>query len=45
MKVAHSQTKLSAKQRDVLLTTLQARFEKNRSRHDGLEWSKVAAIA
>ncbi len=31
------------KQRDELLRTLQARFEKNISRHKGLEWSKVRA--
>jgi uncharacterized protein DUF4256 len=34
---------LSAKQRDDLLTTLQARFEKNMNRHKGLDWSKVQA--
>ncbi len=32
---------LSPKQRDELLKTLKARFEKNPSRHPGLEWSKV----
>jgi Protein of unknown function (DUF4256) len=34
---------LSKKQRDELLRTLQARFEKNLNRHEGLEWSKVQA--
>jgi hypothetical protein len=32
---------LSAKQCEELLTTLKARFEKNRSRHKGFEWDKV----
>jgi hypothetical protein len=32
---------LIAKQRDVLLTTLRARFEAHVSRHVGLEWSEV----
>lgn len=32
---------LSAKQRDELLTTLKARFEKNMERHKGLEWTQV----
>lgn len=35
--------KLSAQQREALLTTLKARFEKNTSRHKGVEWSKVQA--
>jgi hypothetical protein len=34
---------LSLEQRDELLKTLKARFEKNNSRHEGLEWSKVQA--
>jgi hypothetical protein len=34
---------LSAKQREKLLKTLKARFEKNRNRHKGLEWIKVKA--
>ncbi|HET9305275.1 MAG TPA: DUF4256 domain-containing protein [Candidatus Sulfotelmatobacter sp.] len=34
---------LSKKQRDELLRALQARFEKNMKRHQGLEWSKVQA--
>ncbi len=38
-----SSANLSKKQRDELLATLQARFEKNMSRHKGLEWSQVQA--
>ena len=34
---------LTAKQRDELLRTLKARFEKNMNRHKGLEWAKVQA--
>jgi len=34
---------LSPEQRDELLAALKARFEKNMSRHKGLEWAKVAA--
>ncbi len=34
---------LSAEQRDKLLRTLQARFEKNMNRHAGLDWAKVQA--
>ena len=33
---------LSPAQRDALLATWQARFEKHRQRHVGLEWAKVA---
>ena len=32
-----------AKQREELLRTLKARFEKNMNRHKGLEWAKVQA--
>jgi hypothetical protein len=32
---------LSAGQRDELLKTLKARFEKNMNRHKGIEWAKV----
>ena len=31
----------SREQREELLRTLKARFEKNRNRHKGLEWTKV----
>ena len=34
---------LSAKQREELLGTLKARFEKNLGRHKGLDWAKVQA--
>ena len=34
---------LSPKQREELLRTLKARFEKNMNRHNGLEWAKVQA--
>lgn len=34
---------MNAKQREELLQVLQARFEKNMSRHKGLEWAKVQA--
>jgi Protein of unknown function (DUF4256) len=34
---------LSPKQREELLRTLKARFEKNMNRHKGLEWDKVQA--
>jgi len=35
--------KLSPRHREQLLSTLKARFEKNLSRHKGLEWGKVRA--
>jgi len=35
--------KLSAQQRDELVTALKTRFEKNMNRHKGLEWTKVQA--
>lgn len=34
---------LTTEQRDKLLATLQGRFEKNMSRHKGLDWAKVKA--
>ena len=34
---------LSSKQREALLSTLKARFEKHMNRHKGLEWAKVQA--
>ena len=33
--------KLSADERDELLRTLQARFEKNVKRHHGIAWAEV----
>jgi len=38
-----NKNQLPAAQRDELLKTLKARFEKNMNRHKGLEWSKVQA--
>jgi len=35
--------KLTPAQREELLSTLKARFEKNMNRHKGLEWAKVEA--
>jgi hypothetical protein len=35
--------KLSTSQTEDLLKTLKARFEKNKSRHKGIEWAKVEA--
>jgi len=43
MKSVEAKKKLSAKHAEELLETLQARFEKNMSRHKGLEWAKVKA--
>lgn len=34
---------MNAKQREDLLTVLEARFEKNANRHKGLQWAKVRA--
>lgn len=41
MKGTKSEKELSSEQRDELLGTLKARFEKNMTRHEGLEWAKV----
>jgi hypothetical protein len=38
-----TKNKLSSEQREGLLRTLKARFEKNTNRHKGLEWAKVQA--
>src|SRR6185295_12871148 len=43
MKNSTSKKQLSPKQREELLKTLKARFEKNTNRHKGLEWAKVQA--
>ncbi|MEO7922145.1 MAG: DUF4256 domain-containing protein [Chitinophagaceae bacterium] len=43
MKNTNSKKKFSPAQTDELLKTLKARFEKNMSRHKGLEWAKVHA--
>ncbi|WP_423735087.1 DUF4256 domain-containing protein [Chitinophaga caseinilytica] len=41
MPTPNSKKKLTADQRDALLKTLKARFEKNMRRHKGIDWSKV----
>jgi len=41
IKMDTNKKKLSAEQREELLRTLKARFEKNMNRHKGLEWSNV----
>jgi hypothetical protein len=38
-----NKNKLSSKQIEELLKTLKARFEKNKNRHKGIEWTKVQA--
>ena len=42
-KLKSNKSELSAKQREELLKALKVRFEKNPSRHRGLEWAKVQA--
>ena len=42
-KMKSNKMELSPKQREALLKTLKARFEKNPNRHQGLEWAKVQA--
>jgi hypothetical protein len=43
MKGAQAKKKLSPKEREDLLRTLEARFETNVNRHLGLDWAKVRA--
>src|SRR5258707_9034284 len=43
MKGVETKKELSPEKREQLLRALKARFEKNRSRHKGLEWAKVKA--
>src|SRR5690242_11825904 len=43
MPIKSNKKDLSSKQREQLLSVLQARFEKNMNRHKGLEWAKVQA--
>jgi len=43
MKPAKTKKELSPKQRAELLAVLQTRFEKNLTRHAGLDWAKVSA--
>jgi hypothetical protein len=41
VKAAKTKKELSPAQREELLRTLQARFEKNRGRHKGIDWASV----
>src|ERR687890_1697505 len=41
--INRNKKELSLEQREELLETLKARFEKNMNRHKGLEWAKVQA--
>ena len=41
--IKNNKKKLSPEQRDELLKTLKARFEKNTKRHNGMEWAKIQA--
>ena len=43
MPATMSKPKLSARQRDDLVEALKTRFEKNMSRHKGVQWSEVEA--
>src|SRR5882757_3094659 len=43
MKGVETKKKLSGKEREDLLETLQARFEKNMNRHKGFAWAKIKA--
>ena len=43
MKGVEAKKKLSPEEREELLETLKARFEKNMNRHKGLDWAKVKA--
>ena len=43
MKGAKRAKELSSEQREELLNSLKARFEKNMKRHEGVEWAKIQA--
>ena len=43
VKASQREKDVSSEQREELLGTLKARFEKNMNRHQGLEWAKVQA--
>ncbi len=43
MKAVNTKRELSPGRREELLRALKARFEKNMSRHEGLEWARVQA--
>lgn len=42
-KKSNTEKEVSPKEREELLKTLKARFEKNMNRHKGIEWAKVQA--
>ena len=42
-KINSNKKKLSAEQRSALLSTLKARFEKNTTRHKGIDWAAIQA--
>jgi hypothetical protein len=42
-KIKNDKKVLSSEQREELLKTLEARFEKNMNRHKGLKWAKIQA--
>jgi len=42
-RISSNKKKVSPEQREELLRALKARFEKNRNRHKGLEWTNVQA--
>src|SRR5688500_15329222 len=42
-KIKSTKKELSPKQREELITTLKVRFEKNKNRHKGIEWTQVQA--
>ena len=42
-KINSHKKELTGEQRDALLSTLKARFEKNKNRHKDIEWAKVQA--
>jgi hypothetical protein len=43
MKAVKAKKEFSPEQREELLRVLKARFEKNRKRHEGLEWAEIKA--
>ena len=42
-RINSNKKKLSAEQRSALLSTLKARFEKNSTRHKGIDWVAIQA--
>lgn len=41
--MSSTKKELSAEQREALLSVLKTRFEKNKNRHEGLDWMKIQA--